>query len=237
MFEKNGLRIDIEANSKVINFLDVTLDLNTGIFKPFMKENDSLSYVNSRSNHPAAILKNIPLGVNKRLSKISANQSVFKTAAAPCQEALDQSGYKHQLEFQPPINNFQIKKKNRSRKVTWFNPPYSASVKSNLGNECLKWLDTAFTRSNPLHKLFTRQTVKVSYTCMSNIAKAVARHNAKILQANQQEEHQQPECNCRGGPASCPVEGRCQTDCVVYRATVTDTVSGKVERYTGVTGT
>ena len=44
-------------NSKVVNFLDVTLDLNTGIFKNFMKENDTPVYVNVKSNHPPTILK------------------------------------------------------------------------------------------------------------------------------------------------------------------------------------
>ena len=39
-----------------------------------------------------------------------------------------------------------------------------------------------------------------------------------------------------GGIAVCPVQGKCKTDCVVYRATVTETGTGSVETYTGVTG-
>ena len=35
IFAKNDLRITIEANKKVVNFLDVTLDLNTEKFKPY----------------------------------------------------------------------------------------------------------------------------------------------------------------------------------------------------------
>ena len=34
LFEENQLAVTIEANAKVVNFLDVTLDLNTGIYKP-----------------------------------------------------------------------------------------------------------------------------------------------------------------------------------------------------------
>ena len=45
IFTQNGLNITIETNMKVVNFLDVTLDLNTGEFKPFMKENDNPVYV------------------------------------------------------------------------------------------------------------------------------------------------------------------------------------------------
>ena len=124
----------------------------------------------------------------------------------------------------------------RKKSVTWFNPPYSKNVKSNIGRDFLTLLDNAFPPSNPLHKLFTRHTVKLSYSCMPNMAQAVARHNLKILSEDRQQPDQTPACNCRNGPGSCPVEGKCRSDCVVYRATVTETVSGKTETYTGMTG-
>jgi hypothetical protein len=44
IFDRNGLQVTIEANAKIVNFLDITLDLNTGIFKPYMKENDCTSF-------------------------------------------------------------------------------------------------------------------------------------------------------------------------------------------------
>ena len=103
-----------------------------------------------------------------------------------------------------------------------------------MGREFLRLLETAFPPSNPLHKLFNKNTVKVSYKCMPNMAQSVSRHNAKILQVDQQQ--QPPGCNCQGGPGTCPVEGKCQTDCVVYRNTVTEAGSGTAETYTGVTG-
>ena len=37
IFAKNNLKITADANKKVVNFLDVTLDLNTGKFKPYSK--------------------------------------------------------------------------------------------------------------------------------------------------------------------------------------------------------
>ena len=46
----------------------------------------------------------------------------------------------------------------------------------------------------------------------------------------------QPGCNCQAGPAACPVQGKCLTESVVYRATVTETASGNREMYTGMTG-
>ena len=94
VFAKNGLRVTIEANLKVVNFLDVTFDLNNEVYKPYMKDNYSPVYVNKQSNHPPLILKNIPPGVNRRLSKISANKDIFDKASPPYQEALRKSGYK-----------------------------------------------------------------------------------------------------------------------------------------------
>ena len=45
VFKLNGLKITIEANKKVVNFLDVTFNLAKGCYKPFMKPNNKLSYV------------------------------------------------------------------------------------------------------------------------------------------------------------------------------------------------
>ena len=72
--------------------------------------------------------------------------------------------------------------------------------------------------------------------CMQNMAQAVKQHNAKILKGDQQQAVQPPGCNCQVGPAACPVQGKCKTAGVIYRATVTETGTGKVETYTGATG-
>ena len=42
IFNKNKLQITTEANLKEVNFLDITLYLRTGTYKPYMKENDIL---------------------------------------------------------------------------------------------------------------------------------------------------------------------------------------------------
>ena len=73
---------------------------------------------------------------------------------------------------------------------------------------------------NPLCKIFNRHTVKLGYKCMPNMASAVAMHNKKLLQEDQQDADL-PGCNCQFGPAVCPAQGRCLTKSVIYRATVT----------------
>ena len=69
---------------------------------------------------------------------------------------------------------------------------------------------------------------------MPSMAQAVSRHNMHALHEDQQQV-QQPGCNCQNGVDTCPVEGKCLTDCVVYKATVTETGSGNAETYTGAT--
>ena len=56
IFREHNLSITIEANLKVVNFLDVTLDLNTETYKPYMKPNNRILYINKQSNHPPSII-------------------------------------------------------------------------------------------------------------------------------------------------------------------------------------
>ena len=43
IFKRNSLQITIEANKKVVDFLDITLDLRTEIYKPYKKSNSNLT--------------------------------------------------------------------------------------------------------------------------------------------------------------------------------------------------
>ena len=121
----------------------------------------------------------------------------------------------------------------QKKNVTWCILPWSSTLKTNIGKEILKLLDTSFPPSKPLHKLFTRRTVKIGYRCMPNMQTLVARHNQKMLKNGS--EQIEEGCNCKRGVANCPFQGKCQTKNLVYEATVTETVSGKTETYTGLT--
>ena len=76
----NGLRITIEANKQIINFLDVTFNLNNSTYRPFTKPNTTLQYVHRESNHPPITTKNIPAGINRRLSSLSSDKASFDQA-------------------------------------------------------------------------------------------------------------------------------------------------------------
>ena len=217
----------------MVDFLDVNLDLKTGLHKPFVKPNQTPLYVHNLSNHPKHILENIPKAVNERLSKLSSNQAVFDEAAPVFQEALSKSGYNHQLSFNPPIPPTTKKNKSRKREVTWFNPPWNDSVKTNVGKKFLRILDTSFSHDNPLKKLVKRSTIKISYKCMPNMGTLVSSHNSKLLRQNNTPPDQ--GCNCQGGPNTCPLAvPECKKRSVVYVASVESTDG--VEHYTGLTG-
>ena len=57
IFTRNNLKITIDANKTTVDFLDITLNLTTRTYKPFMKPNNTPLYVHSQSNHPPSILK------------------------------------------------------------------------------------------------------------------------------------------------------------------------------------
>ena len=83
VFKSNGLKITIETNKKVIDFVDVTFDLSSGSYKPYMKPNNKLLYVHRLTNHPPVLLKNIPQNVNKEVTNILCNEQVFKVSVYP----------------------------------------------------------------------------------------------------------------------------------------------------------
>ena len=171
------------------------------------------------------ILKNIPISVNKRLSELSSSEDMFKQSTSQYQEALNKSGYKHKLKFNPPREKVR---RQRSRKVVYYNPPYSQNVLTNIGKEFFKLIDQHFPVGHILHPIINRNSVKLSYSCLPNVEKIISNHNNKILK----DEEEQGQCNCV--PDTCPVQGECQTSGLVYRATVT-TGENTTFKYVGLT--
>ena len=231
VYEDNGLKVTGEANLKIVNFLDVTLNLTTGTHRVYVKPNTTLLYINILSNHPPTILKNIPLEVNRRLSRLSSSKEEFLAAVTPFQEALDKAGYTHQLAYEEPAAP-KASSRTRTRKVTWFNPPFSQSISTNIGQKFLTLIDTCFPPGHELRKVINRNTVKVSYSTMPNMSQNLNQHNNKVRKGREQ-----PSGGCNGhrGGKQCPLPGNCMARGVVYGAEVTNTSTGEKETYTGLT--
>ena len=89
-------------------------------YQPFTKPNTTLDNVHRESNYPPTTIKNILVGINRRLSSLSSDKASFDQAAPPYQKALDECGYRYTLHYEPPITN---KRKNR-RQHTLVQPPF-----------------------------------------------------------------------------------------------------------------
>ena len=123
IFSQHGLKTTAEAiNCKIVNFLDLTLNLEDESFKIYGKPSNVPLYVHRMSNHPPTVLKNLPRNVNQRLSNNSSNEQLFNDTVAPFQEAITKSGYDFKLKFDPLASNPKPKSKNRKRNILWFNP-------------------------------------------------------------------------------------------------------------------
>ena len=102
IFAKYGLKITIEANKKVITFLEITLDLANDIYLPCNKPGNVPLYANKKSNHPPCIFENIPKSIKRRLSEISTDKDSFNKAAPLYQKALIDIRYYHNISFSVP---------------------------------------------------------------------------------------------------------------------------------------
>ena len=92
--------------------------------------------------------------------------------------ALNESGYKTTMTYTKTTN---VNNRNRARNIIWFNPPYSQNVKSNIGKRLLKLVKKHFPRDHKLYKIFNRNTLKLSYSCMSSMSSVIKQHNYKVL--------------------------------------------------------
>ena len=89
------------------------------------------------------------------------------------------SGYANPtLSFQPTKTTST--KRNWPQNITWFNPPFNKNVSTNVAKTFLKLTNNHFPTASNLHKIFNRNTVKVSYSCTENVEKIIESHNKSL---------------------------------------------------------
>ena len=160
IFKSEGLPITIETNLIETGFLDVTFNIHTGKYFPYRKPNNDSLYINIHSNHPSNIKKELPNMINRRLSELSCDKNEFDKAKGIYEKALNESDFNTKLSYQ----NKPSERKNRNRKIIWFNPPYNESVKTNIGKQFLKLVKKHFPRHHKYNKIFNNNTIKLSYS-------------------------------------------------------------------------
>ena len=118
-------------------------------------------------------MKNLPKSIQIRLSNNSVNEETFKEATGPYNAALKENGHspnhnRHENskanprteanhETEPKHTGWQKKRENtRTRKKTWFNPPFTMDVASNIGKKFLSLLNECFPKTSKLHKIIKK---------------------------------------------------------------------------------
>ena len=163
IFKDCGLSITIKTDLTSVDFLDIRLNLKDNTYEPYRKPNSEPIYIHKSSNHPKNIIKNLPKAIEKRYSDTSCNQEVFEATLPIYEEALRKSGFNKKLIYtKNNINNLQKKEEKRRRKhnIIWFNSPFSANVKTNIGKVFFRTLKKNFPRNRLFYKVFNKNTIK-----------------------------------------------------------------------------
>ena len=176
-----------------------------------------------KSNHPPTVLKQIPIGINTRLSTISSNKEHFDKAKEPYQKALNESEHDFTLEFKPTEPRNPRRNKNK-RNILWYNPPFNLATKTNIGKKFLQLVSDHFPKNHPLHPICNRNTLKLSYSTTRNLKQIIQSHNQKILsQFKKAGEEKTKACNCqKNRKDKCPLRGECIQKNVIYEATTAE---------------
>ena len=94
-------------------------------------------------------------------------------------------------------------------------------------------MDKSFSPGNSLRKIFNRNTIKISYSCVSNFKQTIDNHNKRQLATansntpqNGNTTDRSKSCNCRKKD-TWPLHGKCLEKAVIYQATVTRADTGE----------
>ena len=90
------------------------------------------------------------------MSDTSSSKYIFDKSISIYENALYESGFKEELKYTPSDKSFQEEngQRTRRRKLIWFNPPYSRSVKTNIGKNFLHLLVKHFPANNNVKVAF-----------------------------------------------------------------------------------
>ena len=101
LFKEYDLEIAAESNQKIVNYLDVTLNLKDGTFRPYHKPDDQIQYIHTESNHPPNIIKHIPASIETCLSNLPSTEIILKESTTHYENNLRQYEYskKQKLEI------------------------------------------------------------------------------------------------------------------------------------------
>ena len=99
LIKKQGFSITIEINLIETDFLDFAFNLATEKYFPFRKANNTLLYINTLSNHPPTIIKQLHKVINKKISNLPCKKEKFNKVKHVYETALKDSGHFSSVSF------------------------------------------------------------------------------------------------------------------------------------------
>ena len=92
IFKKDfDFSITCKRNLEPVNFLDVTINLTTGKYQPYIKPDNNTLHISNRSNHPPNAIKNLPGNMSKRINTLPAEGKTFNKSKDLYNNALAKS--------------------------------------------------------------------------------------------------------------------------------------------------
>ena len=79
--------------------------LNNSNYKPYHKPDNKILYIHKDSNRPLIILNQIPTSIEKRISTLSSNETIFNESKEVYQKAVEKSGYRQTFKYHPSNEN------------------------------------------------------------------------------------------------------------------------------------
>ena len=92
IFQQKMLGVTIKCDSKIVNYFDVSLNLNVGIYKAYKKPNNETGHIYVDSNYPPSVIKKIPKSIAARLFSLSSSKEKLLEAAQSYKQNLVSCG-------------------------------------------------------------------------------------------------------------------------------------------------
>ena len=102
---------------EIVNYLDVSLNLSNSNCKPYPNPDNEILNIYKDSNRPPSVFKQAPTTIEKRISTVSSNETMFNKSNEIYQKALEKSGYWQTLKYQPTNENINNNKRHGTRSV------------------------------------------------------------------------------------------------------------------------
>ena len=125
---------------------DFTFNYEIEKYFPFGKANNTPLYINTFSNHPPTIIKQLPKMISKRNLNLSCSNKELDKVKCVYETALKDSKHFSSISFN--IRNTQNVWRNRN------NPVYNQNLKMNIGNLFMKLVKKNFLNNNINQKIF-----------------------------------------------------------------------------------